>query len=430
MTARAALARARGFARGAWDRFPLNASGVAVLCLAGLAGWFYGVGKLDLILLTAAFCAAVLTVALGLVTPLGAWRVHRRLRRAEVAPPSTLLCGEWRETGLRLRAPWWLPFLVAEVAWETPPKVAVSLEGSSGREVVYPRRRGVYSEVVRRVSVGDVLGLTAIRWTVRTPAALTFEPAPAPLERPADLLGLVGGEDLPDPLGAPRGDRVDVRRYGPGDSPRLILWKVYARTRRLFVRTHERALEAAPRTCAYLVADPGDEPAATLARTVLERGLMGEGWRFGADGAKDAERLPEALHSLALSGTLPAPPCGLAPFLQRAAKEGFGACLLLLPPAPGPWLAEAAAALASTPLRVTAVAAFRGWEGAVEARPWWRRLLLRPAPPRGARAADLEALVRALSGPTVRFSLVDTDTGAILKDPEGFLAKAAGGRAA
>ena len=67
------------------------------------------------------------------------------------------------------------------------------------------------------------------------------------------------------------------------DSPRLILWKVYARTRRLFVRTSERALEAAPRTCAYLVADPQDEAAATLARTVLERGLLGDRWRFGAD---------------------------------------------------------------------------------------------------------------------------------------------------
>jgi len=429
MTARRALDRLGGLARTTRDRFPLSASGVALLALAGLAGWFYGVGRLDLILLTAAFCGAVLTLVLGLLTPLAAVLVHHRVARAP-AGAFTALCGEWSETGLRLRGPRWLPFVVPAVAWETPPSVTVSLEGSEGREMVYPRRRGVYGEVVRRVTVGDILGLTAVRWTVRTPAAITFEPGVSPLERPADLAGLVGGEELPDPAGAPAGDRVDLRRYGPGDSPRLILWKVYARTRRLFVRTPERALEAAPRTCAYLVADPGDEPAATLARTVLERNLLGEAWRFGADGAEDAERLDAALHGLARSGTLPAPRCAFGTFLERAARQGFGACLLFLPAGTGPWTAEVAAAVAATPLRVHAVASFRGWSVEAPPAPWWRRLLVVPSAPQGARLDSLAALAEALSATGARFSLADTESGTILKDPGAYLARARGGKVA
>lgn len=426
--------------RGLWGRtlslvrtlrlgFPLTLSGCAVLALAGLAGWFYGVGRLDLILLTAAFCAAVMTLGLALATLAGVWLVHRALRQN--APfEIRALCGAWGETGLTLRAPVTFPFLAVEVVWETPPETQVALQGARGVECVYPTRRGMYTQVLRRVTVGDILGLTAVTWSHRAEGAVLLEPGRAPLERPADLLGLVAGEDLADPYGSPTGDRVEVRRYGPGDSPRLILWKVYARTRRLFVRTPERALEAAPRTCAYLVADPKDEAAATLARTVLERGLLGDRWRFGADGAEDAETLPAALHSLTRSGTLPCAPPELDRFLQRATKEGFGACLLLVPPEPGPWLTEVTAALAATPLRVHAVAAFRGWDGEEKPRRWWQRLLYLPEPPSGATAAGLSRLSDALSGAVSRFTLVDTETGAVLKDPAAFLAKATGGWAA
>lgn len=438
MSLRGFWARTRSIFRTLRRGFPLNPSGIAVLALAGLAGWFYGVGRLDLILLTAAFCAAVMTLGLALSTLAAVWLVRRALHRHAAQEANTVraVCGAWSDTGLKLRAPATLPFLGVDVVWETPPETTVALRGSRGEEMVYPTRRGIYTEIVRRVTVGDILGLTAVTWTHRTLCSVVMEPGRSQLERPADLLGLVAGEDLSDPYGSPTGDRVEVRRYGPGDSPRLILWKVYARTRRLFVRTSERALEAAPRTCAYLVADPQDEAAATLARTVLERGLLGDRWRFGADGAEDAEALPAAIHGLTRSGTLPSAPPELGPFLARAAKEGFGACLLLLPPGPGPWLAEVSAAVAGTPVRIHAVASFHGWGGEIASRRWWQRLLYLPQEPSGATAASLGELSDALLGAVSRFSLVDTETGAVLKDPAAFLAKskikakADGGRAA
>ena len=83
------------------------------------------------------------------------------------------------------------------------------------------------------------------------------------------------------------GDRVEMRQYVAGDSPRMILWNVYARTRKLMVRVNERAFMLRPGACAYLIAGPGDEAAASVARTVIERKLLGESWAFGADGSPD-----------------------------------------------------------------------------------------------------------------------------------------------
>ena len=68
------------------------------------------------------------------------------------------------------------------------------------------------------------------------------------------LTSLTGGEEFPHPMGLEDGDRVELRRYVPGDSARFIHWKVFGRTRKLMVRVPERALSRARRTVAYLVA--------------------------------------------------------------------------------------------------------------------------------------------------------------------------------
>ena len=49
------------------------------------------------------------------------------------------------------------------------------------------------------------------------------------------------------------GDRIELRRYVPGDSARFIHWKVFGRTRKLMVRVPERALSRARRTVGVLV---------------------------------------------------------------------------------------------------------------------------------------------------------------------------------
>jgi hypothetical protein len=154
---------------------------------------------------------------------------------------------------------------------------------------------------------------------------------------------LAGGEDLPLPSGEPEGDRVDYRRYGPGDPLRMILWKTFARTRQLVVRTPERAIAPARRTVAFLVAAPGDEPAAAAARVAVEAGVLGQNWSFGADGcpAEGTTSVATALDWIAASaGARDRQGDGLEAFLRTAERHGRVRGIVFVPAGPGPWLAK------------------------------------------------------------------------------------------
>jgi uncharacterized protein (DUF58 family) len=417
-----------GFRRRALRRLrdgcPLTASGGAVLALAAAAGWYLGVGRLDLILLTAALLGAGLLGLLVLATTLGMLLLRRQRRRRSHPATITGEGGTWIPTGQSLRLPAWLPFLSLEVDWIHPVRIEARAEGRSGEEQVRGHRRCAAERIERRLTVGDALGLTALTWTEASPASLQLLPPRLGREGALPLVGLAPGEDAWDTRGEPLGDRVDLRRYGVGDPLRMILWKVYARTRDLVVRIPERAVEATPRVCGYLPADPADEPAARLARTVLEDGLLGEGWRFGTEGAEDAEDLPAAFRALAASGSLPEdPPRGLAAFLRRAQADGFGTCLLFLPAEGGAWLPPVREALANPPLRIHAMLALAGW--GTPPPPGWHRWFLRTGARGGTRAAGLLALIRDLACPGLRLTLVDTASGQVLEDPEAYLAKRA-----
>jgi hypothetical protein len=396
------------------EAFPVTALGA----LAVAAFWFLGVRRLDLVLLSA---ATLLVLLLGLLVTATLVAGFLLRRRREV-PEGRLALegGVWNETGFRLVLSPWLPFLTLALAWETPAGLKAELE--DGAERVLPGRRALLPQGLRRLRVGDILGLAEVGWTV--PAGpVRILPQRSPLDPGAVLLGRVRGEEEADPLGAPQGDRVDLRKYGRGDPARMILWKVYARTRKTFVRIAEHAVDPAPRLCAYLPANPWDEPPARLARTLLERGLLGEGWRFGADGAEDAEDLEGALEALARSGSEPGNP-GLGAFLQRARRDGFGACILLLPGKPGDWVSQVQAGMAGAPLRFHAVFALDGWAPAAEAP--WRRYLLQAPPTGGAGAGEVLDLVSALVTPSMEATLVDTRSGDVLGRPEAFLRKRAG----
>lgn len=402
------------------EAFPVTWAGLGMLLLCGAAFWFQGVARLDLILLAGSVLLAALLVLLALAT-LGAALLLRRRPRPP-APPADLCCGTWGPTGFRAAPPRLLPFVTLQADW-TGVDAEVRID-AGGEERIRPRRRALLDQVDRRLRAGDMLGLTASGWTEAGPARVRILPAPARLDPAAALLGRAAGEDLPDPRGGPLGDRVDQRKYGHGDPLRLLLWKAYARTRKAFVRIPEKALEPSPRVCAYLPADPLDGPPASLARTLLEGGLLGPGWRFGADGAEDAHTLEAALDALARSGSGAAGP-GLAPFLSRAARDGYAACVLLLPGRRGAWVEAVGAALASAPLAVHAVFALEGWDPG--RRPGWARLLLEPAGAPGADPGELLELHRRLVPPGSEATLVDVLSGDVLHNPWDYLNKRAGG---
>jgi hypothetical protein len=403
--------------------FPFTFSGSALAALSALVVWRYGVMKLDLVMLTAGALLLAMILLLACLTGLAAWFLRRRLRRTEPGAPVVLDCGTSASTGWQAPLSAWLPFLDLQVAWEAPAEVEARVDATGG-EWIRGARRGAVEVRRRRITLGDILGLTALSWIHEEAAGLQLRPARIPLDRGLQLWGMAPGEDRFDPRSEPMGDPVDVRRYAHGDPMRMILWKVFARTRQLIVRMPERALAPAPRLCAYLPALPGDEPAARVARAVLEAGLLGEGWRFGADGSGPCETLDAALEALSRSGSLAAErPDDLSAFLRSAAADGFGACLLFLPTTEGPWVEAMARRFAEPALPLHALLVFTTW--AEPAGPVWRRVVMEPASADGLRAEGALRMMRTLQSPELRCTLVNATEGTVLEEAEAYLAKRA-----
>jgi len=335
---------------------PLTWAGAALLAAAVVALVPFGLWRQDLVLLVVGATALALLAATLLAVLLGTLAVRRRLRRRPAAAPLALEVGRPGDTGFILVRPWWVPWLdldhrVAE------PIVAVdyTARGRRREETWTPLRRGTPDRVVRHVTVRDVFGLCALRFELRERRDMTFSPALGALAQIAVVHGLAGGDQLPHPDGRPEGDLADMRAYGAGDPIRFVLWKVFARTRQLVVRTPERALAPTRRTVAYLVTSPHDEAAAAGARIATTTGALGEDWVFGVDGTRQTASDAAGAAALILRSASHPPDGGadgLATFL--ASQESFAAhrAIVFAPGRPGPWQARVRAASATTRLEI------------------------------------------------------------------------------
>jgi hypothetical protein len=264
---------------------------------------------------------------------------------------------------------------------------------------------------VRRWQVGDVFGLTSLRWVRTEPVPVTILPDTGRLREVPLTHSRSGGDVLPHPAGEPEGDRMEIRRYAPGDPVRSILWKQFARTGKLNVRTPERALAQARRTVAYLVASAQDEPAAAAARVALETGALGRDWLFGADGASEPiDALEPALRALAQSASHKDRPTELARFLEAASSEGPVHCIVFAAGVPGPWLAPTVEAARRYAGRISFVL---GTDGVVRhvPRPSWHRFVFTSVTPAGTPATALSQVLRTLGTTGAPTLVVDRLTG-------------------
>jgi hypothetical protein len=374
-------------------RYPLSLAGTAVILLAG-AAWWIGRARMDLVLTLVGLWAWVLAGCLGLAAGIGLWRLRRAVRRAAEAG-----AGETRRgvedrpmdglTGLELPR---LPLVGRPLlAWEVPEAEARLIDvAGTWRESVVPRMRARAGSVTRRLEVRDVLGLW--RWSCRIPGELAIRvlPETGRLEPSALESCLASGDLLPHPFGPAEGDRVDARPYTPSDPARMILWKVYARSRELLVRTPEpaRAPERAP--LLYLVAGPEDGAAAATARVLCEGRLLSEGAHFAADGTPEPVGDPEAaLDAVARSGGYrDRGGEDLAAALEAAAAQGLDGVVLICPAQPGPWLRHVERALAGGAERFLVISAGDAATPAAP-RPLWQRALIRPVAQSGPTFAQM-----------------------------------------
>lgn len=318
---------------------PLRVAGL-VLVGAALVALRYSEAEVDYLLRPVALVALALVAAcvgLVLVTTLG---VRRLVKAQPAGVPPELQSGAELTTGFRVPNVRALGLLDVTVEWVTPPGFQVSLVRTEGRlgERVSALERGRHDTLTRRLTVEDVFGLAALSFEVSWPITLRVTPVAAPVSATL-AASRSSGDAWSHPSGRAEGDLVEMRSYAHGDSMRHVLWRTFARTRRLLVRMPERAVAPQPLNVAFLIAGTGDEPSAGVARVFLEQGLLGPDFVFAADGAqKPTTRVPEAVEQIIDSVRVRGDGAsGLDGLANQVEPHRLGACVVFAPPVDGPW---------------------------------------------------------------------------------------------
>ncbi len=410
------LRKTRRALRRICDVVPPTWRGGILAVVSGLSLWFYGFNDLDLVLYVIGISGIALLVLASMASGGAALWLRRHL-------PAASGGGRRIEAGSPIRTGWEVPALgrlpLVKIRWEwlTPGGVDIRIRphGKVLREEVFARGRGHARQIRRRVTVEDAFGLTRLAWTDADADEVTILPHRGQLRSMPVVQSMTAADGTPHPSGAPEGDRMDIRRYAPGDSVRNILWKTYARTRQLNVRIPETSIERSKKTIAYLLAGEGDEAAAAAARVALEAGALGDQWVFGADGTDEpTENLDEALQAIARSGSFfdhgEAPPSGLGAFLRQVGQQGEVHCIVFASSRPGEWTPDVLEAARNYPGAMTFVL---GTDGVLRnsPKPLWRRLLLAEGPPHGTPLDELGALLRQLGGAGCPALVIDRPSG-------------------
>jgi len=411
------LGRAARRLAGAFPVTP-RGIGVAVLCGASLRVWGYG--SLDLVVFALAVTGLALLALSALAIAAAALFLRGSRRTAPASWPARLEADRPLRTGLSLPALEQLPLVAIDWGVVEPAGVECRVRREAGRafEELTPSRRGIATRVRRRLRVRDVFGLAGVSWEREEAVSFVVLPATRGLRRLVWLRALASGEGIPHPAGRPEGDRMEMRRYVPGDSVRHILWKAFARSRQLEVRTPERSVHRARRTLAYLVAGADDEAAAAAARVALESRALGEAWLFGADGTDAAtDRLEEALRAIARSaGARVGGDAfhGLRRFLAAARADGSAHCVVFAPPDLLAGGAALSALLRASGASATLVFAVDGLRERAPAPRLWERLLFAAPPAAGLPLAGLAAQLDRFAVPGCTAVVVDRTTGRVV----------------
>jgi hypothetical protein len=328
-----------------WRVFPLRSGALLLMGAAMFVVWVWGPQQADFFVYPASLVALGLVLMCSLLVSLGAFSLWRSVNKLEPGIPASVETGLPMGTGFRcpsLRR--WL-VLDVSVSWPFPEGATVTLQaqGSTLAEVVTASRRGRFDTLTRRFSVQDVFGLARVSFDRTWDIALCINPAAA--HGGASLAaGRAQGETFANPAGKLEGDLVEMRQYAHGDSIRHVLWKVYARSRKLLVRVPERALAPGPVSVAFFVSGPQDEASAGAARLFVESGLLGADPCFAADGASSPARTPrEALDQLVDSQSRRehGGEC-LETVGSHIEASRLSSCLIFAPPVDGPWRAKVA----------------------------------------------------------------------------------------
>lgn len=371
--------------RGLFGLFPLTLQGCLTLVVAALALSVFGYGAMDLVVFSLAICAlAILVFCLFCAVVFGVV-IQRKVQHIHTehlgdADAIKLECGYFNESGFTLPALAYFPLI--RLSWQVsfPDRIQTRIQADHNDRLVeelLPQRRCLTDHVVRQFTVADVLGFCRFSWRQKQPLRCMALPRTNSVKALPLLRSMTAEDGMPHPSGAPEGDRMEIRRYAPGDSVRDIMWKSYARNRQLNVRLAERSVFHSKRTVGYLLSSEHDEAAAAVARLALEKGALGEDWAFSADGTDAVcTTLPEALQAVARSRAIAGQHAyGLDRFLERCAVSGGVHCIVFAAAEPAAWQASLQQTIQRFPGQFSLILATDGFSETM-ITPWWQRLLL------------------------------------------------------
>lgn len=318
---------------------PLRLGGLVLIGAAALA-LRVSETEVDHLLRPVALVALALVAACLLLVMVTTLYVRRAVKSQEAGVPPELQSGGELTTSFRVPNVRALGLLDVQLEWASPAGFSVSLVRADGKlgEKIGALERGRHDRLVRRFTIEDVFGLSSLSFEVEWAVTLRVTPVAAPVN--ASLAASrSSGDAWSHPSGRAEGDLVEMRSYAHGDSMRHVLWRTFARTRRLLVRMPERAVAPQPLNVAFLIAGQADEPSAGVARVFLEQGLLGPDFVFAADGAlKPTTRVPEAVEQIIDSIRARSDgAAGLDGLANQVEPHRLGACVVFAPPVDGPW---------------------------------------------------------------------------------------------
>ena len=304
---------------------------------------------------------------------------------------------------------WW-PLIEVNVESREPNRYQVLETRTSNKDslVITPLRRGQVEQLKLRFWVGDIFGIfkTAIDHNVR--CSLSISPRLPSLEA-AELHLPNEGDETAHPAGALAGDYVDMRRYAPGDPQRFILWKAFAKSRKLLIRTPERAESNEPAIALVLLTSQQDQAAADVTRYFLEG--RQHTLAFGACGLDTlAFDTPSALSLLQASGMVESPSiqtvcAALGPVIEKS-----GGRMVVVASPSDPRLDSRLRTLENTlGIRPYVLLASESTQPMEQTR-WARWGLIRP-PIRDDESSKLRRVIAELRKHAVGFEVVNPATG-------------------
>ena len=406
--------------------FPLTLQGTITILISATCLKVFGYGSMDLVVFSLAICAIAILMFCLFCVIIGGLIIQRRIQKKFSTEASnydsiSVEVGFPNETGLIIPPIKLLPLV--QLSWKIvyPDHIRTrvrTLSKNALAEEIIPKSRCKAQRVTREFIISDVFGFCRYSWTENQAQNFKALPQTNTLNTIPLLQSLNAEDGLPNPSGEPEGDRMEIRRYAPGDSIRSVMWKAYARTRKLNVRLAEKSVSQNTKTVAYLLSSKQDEAAAAVARMALEAGALGEDWTFGADGTQElCKDLSGALDAIAKSRAIGAPhEYGLDKFLKLAAGQLGAHCIVFASAETASWLPKLTKTVHSLSSGFSAVLAIDGFEEQQEQK-LWKKLLFRSLPDsnketgKGSSKSDILRLLTQLSQLVESVVLIDRRTG-------------------